>query len=54
MKKLLIFIDESGIHKQIGHSVTVVVYIEIVEREVFEKQINVLEEKTVFKEGVIQ
>ena len=42
MKKLLIFIDESGIHKQIGHSTTVVVYIEIVQREVFEKQINAI------------
>lgn len=35
-----IFIDESGIHKQVGYSTTAVVYIEVVSLEEFEKQVK--------------
>ncbi len=36
---MIVFIDESGIHKQTGHSTTAVVYVEIRNLEKVEKQI---------------
>ena len=36
---MIVFIDESGIHKQTGHSTTAVVYVEIKNLERVEKQI---------------
>lgn len=36
---MIVFIDESGIHKQTGHSTTAVVYVEIKNLEKIEKQI---------------
>lgn len=33
---MVVFIDESGIHKQGGHSTTAVVYVEVVNKEKFE------------------
>lgn len=41
---MVIFIDESGIHQQAGHSTTAVVYVEIKKLEKFEKQILQIEE----------
>ena len=40
---MIVFIDESGIHKQDGHSTTAVVYLEIVNREKFEKELLIIE-----------
>lgn len=34
---MVVFIDESGIHKQTGHSTTAVVYVEVRNLEKFEK-----------------
>lgn len=38
-----IFIDESGIHKQTGHSTTAVVYIEVKNVEKFERKLLAIE-----------
>lgn len=40
---MVIFIDESGIHKQIGHSTASVVYVEVTNLEKFEKKLKKIE-----------
>lgn len=42
---MVIFIDESGTHKQVGHSTETIIYIEISDLTEVEKQISILEEK---------
>jgi len=37
---MVVFIDESGIHKQEGHSTVAVVYVEVVNREIFDKEFS--------------
>ena len=41
---MVIFIDESGIHKKIGHSTTAVVYVEVARLEKFEKDLKAIEQ----------
>lgn len=41
---MVIFIDESGIHKQAGHSTSVVVYVEVKNLEKFEKRLKKIED----------
>ena len=45
MQKLNIFIDESGIHKQVGHSTTAVVYVEVQRLNEVEEQITAILDK---------
>lgn len=40
---MVIFIDESGIHKQIGHSTASVVYVEVKNLEKFESKLKKIE-----------
>lgn len=40
---MVIFIDESGIHKQTGHSTASVVYVEVKNLEKFERQLKKIE-----------
>lgn len=40
---MVIFIDESGIHKQTGHSTTAVVYVEVTNLEKFESKLKEIE-----------
>ena len=40
---MVIFIDESGIHKQTGHSTTAVVYVEVKNLEKFESKLKKIE-----------
>lgn len=40
---MIIFIDESGTHKQLGHSTIAVVYVEVANLAVFEKNIKAIE-----------
>lgn len=40
---MVIFIDESGIHKQTGHATTAVVYVEVTNLEKFETQLKEIE-----------
>lgn len=40
---MVIFIDESGIHKQTGHSTASVVYVEVKNLEKFENQLKKIE-----------
>lgn len=42
---MVIFIDESGTHKQSGHATIALVYVEISDLETFEKEIESLEER---------
>ncbi len=42
---MVIFIDESGAHKQVGHSTQVIVYIKISNLDKVEQTISDLEEK---------
>lgn len=41
---MVIFIDESGIHKQTGHSTSVVVYVEVRNLDAFENKLKKIEE----------
>lgn len=40
---MIVFIDESGIHKKIGRSTTAVVYVEVTQLEKLEKKLKVIE-----------
>ena len=42
---MVIFIDESGTHKQVDHATIALVYVEIVNLEEFEKAVEKIEEK---------
>lgn len=42
---MVVFIDESGIHKQEGHSTTAVVYVEVVNKEKFEQSMLQVEKE---------
>lgn len=42
---MVIFIDESGTHKQVGHSTEAIVYIKISNLTLLEQSISILEEK---------
>ncbi|MDO8452817.1 MAG: DUF3800 domain-containing protein [bacterium] len=46
---MIIFIDESGTHKQVDHSTIALVYVEVENLEVFEKAIVDIEEKLKIK-----
>ncbi len=41
---MIVFIDESGIHKKVGHSTTAVVYVEVTKIEKLEKHLKKIEE----------
>lgn len=41
---MIVFIDESGIHKKVGHSTTVVVYVEVTKLEKLEKGLKKIEQ----------
>jgi len=41
---MVIFIDESGIHKRVDHSTTAVVYVEVTKLEKFEKELKKIEQ----------
>ena len=41
---MIIFIDESGIHKKVGHSTTAVVYVEVTKLEKFERNLKTIEQ----------
>lgn len=42
---MVIFIDESGTHKQSGHSTSAVVYLEVKKLEKFENKLKKIEEE---------
>src|SRR3989344_1914630 len=42
---MVVFIDESGIHKQEGHSTTAVVYVEVVNKDKFEQAMMQIEKE---------
>lgn len=42
---MIIFIDESGTHKQVDHATVVLVYVEIENLEIFEQRVIEIEEK---------
>ena len=42
---MIVFIDESGIHKQVGHATTAVVYVEVENMQKFEKAILKIEKE---------